>query len=114
MNLADDLLAFIHRAPTPYHAVEQTLQHLDRAGFRRLDERDRWSLGAGDRFAVVRNDGSLIAAIVGREEPAVSGFRILRSLSSPMAALSYTRGWIATLPWPAASRCCAMGVRRRS
>ena len=77
MDLAQDLLQFIQRAPTPYHAVAEGVRLLRAAGFRRIEEGDRWSLSPGDRFAVVRNDGSLIAGIVGRDDPAAAGFRIL-------------------------------------
>jgi aspartyl aminopeptidase len=73
----DDLLAFIDDSPTPYHAVATASMRLEAAGYRRLDESDRWSLAAGDQCYVVRGGGSLAAFEVGRSEPALAGFRVV-------------------------------------
>jgi aspartyl aminopeptidase len=73
----DDLLAFIDDSPTPYHAVATASMRLEAAGYRRLDESDRWSLAAGDQCYVVRGVGSLAAFEVGRSEPALAGFRVV-------------------------------------
>lgn len=72
-----DLLAFIDRSPSPYHAVANALRRLEAAGFRRLREEEPWALEPGARCAVVRGDGSLIAIQVGSESPAEGGFRIV-------------------------------------
>ena len=58
-----DLLAFIDRAPTPYHAVAESVLRLEAAGFSRLDESELWSLLPGDRHYVLRAGGSLVAAL---------------------------------------------------
>jgi aspartyl aminopeptidase len=71
-----DLLEYIDRSPTPYHAVAETTKRLEAAGYTRLEEASAWSVEAGDRRYVVRG-GSLIAFEVGRESPAVAGFRII-------------------------------------
>jgi aspartyl aminopeptidase len=72
-----DLLTFIDRSPTPYHAVVECRRRLEAAGFERLDERDPWSLEPGDRRSVVRGDGSLVAFEVGSLPPAQAGFRLV-------------------------------------
>jgi len=72
-----DLLAFIDRSPTPYHAVEEARHRLQGAGFRALAETDVWDLSPGDRRCVVRGDGSLIAFEVGTASPTEAGFRVL-------------------------------------
>jgi aspartyl aminopeptidase len=72
-----DLLAYIDASPTPYHAVAESARRLEAAGFRRLEESDRWECSAGDRVYVVRTDGSLIALILGSDPPADAGFRII-------------------------------------
>jgi aspartyl aminopeptidase len=77
MDQVSDLLAYIDASPTPYHAVAEAGRRLERAGFRRLSEGDRWGLSTGDRVYVVRADGSVIAAVIGSEAPATAGFRIL-------------------------------------
>ena len=72
-----DLLAFIDRCPTPYHAVAEATRRLRGAGFRELSEAEVWELSAGDRRYVVRNDGSLVAFQLGQSSPAEGGFRVI-------------------------------------
>jgi aspartyl aminopeptidase len=72
-----DLLDFITRSPTPYHAVAESVRRLESAGFRECREADRWQLAPGGRHYVVRTEGSLVAFQVGTEPPAEAGFRIV-------------------------------------
>jgi aspartyl aminopeptidase len=76
-DAADDLLAFVDASPTPYHACAEVIRRLEAHGFRRLDERDGWSLAAGDRVYVLRGDTSLLAFVLGAEPPAAAGFRLV-------------------------------------
>ncbi len=72
-----DLLAFIDRSPTPYHAVAESVARLSAVGFSEAQEAELWDLAPGDRRVVVRGDGSLLAFQVGSVSPAVGGFRIV-------------------------------------
>ena len=72
-----DLLAFIDRSPSPYHAVAEAVRRLSAAGFSPLREEEAWRLEPGARRTVVRGDGSLIAFQVGSESPAEAGFRVV-------------------------------------
>ncbi|HEY5656293.1 MAG TPA: M18 family aminopeptidase [Myxococcota bacterium] len=74
-DLVADLLDYIDRSPTPYHAVAESVRRLDAAGFQELDEAQAWSLAPGDRRYAVRGQGSLVAFGVGRCAPAASGYR---------------------------------------
>jgi aspartyl aminopeptidase len=74
---ATDLLAFIDRSPSPYHAVAESVRRLEAAGFRAATETEVWELAPGDRRYVVRNEGSLAALQVGEVTPAEAGFRII-------------------------------------
>lgn len=74
---ADDLLAYIHASPTPWHAVAETVRRLDAAGYRAIDERDRWNLSPGDKVYVVRGGSSIIALELGTSPPSESGYRIV-------------------------------------
>ncbi len=69
-----DLLQFIDRSPTPYHAVAEAARRLVGAGFRALDEAELWELSPGDARYAVRGGGSLLAFIVGERSPAEAGF----------------------------------------
>jgi aspartyl aminopeptidase len=72
-----DLLAFVDRSPTPYHAVAESARRLEAAGFRRLAEPDAWSLAPGDACFAIRAEGSLLAWRMGELSPAEAGFRIV-------------------------------------
>lgn len=72
-----DLLTFIDRSPTPYHAVVEARRRLEAEGFRELPEADPWDLAPGDRRLVVRGGGSLVALQVGSVSPAEAGYRVV-------------------------------------
>ena len=72
-----DLLAYIDRSPTPYHAVVETVRRLEGAGYGMIRESDVWELSPGDRRYLVRGEGSLVAFQVGSVSPAEGGFRII-------------------------------------
>jgi aspartyl aminopeptidase len=76
-DLVTDLLAFIDRSPTPYHAVAETERQLRGAGFVRLEEASIWDLTLGSKRFVVRGDGSMVAFHIGTELPSKSGFRMV-------------------------------------
>jgi aspartyl aminopeptidase len=76
-ELATDLLAFIDRSPSPYHAVAESVRRLEAAGFRGAAETEIWEVAPGDRLYVVRSEGSLAALQVGEVTPAEAGFRII-------------------------------------
>ena len=60
------LLDYIGRSVTPFHAVWQMQQALDRAGYRQLDEQDHWGQVQG-RYYVIRDGGSIIAFVVNED-----------------------------------------------
>src|SRR5262245_34712492 len=72
-----DLLAFIDRSPTPYHAVAETVRRLEAAGYREAPEVDAWVLAPGDRRYSVRGGGSLVALHMGAVSPVLGGFRVI-------------------------------------
>ena len=72
-----DLLAYIDRSPTPYHAVAESIHRLEQHGYHQLSETEAWELESGARHYVVRNDGSLVACEVGSVSPAEAGFHIV-------------------------------------
>jgi aspartyl aminopeptidase len=72
-----DLLTFIDRSPTPYHAVAEAIARLESAGYSRLEESELWTLASGDRRFVVRGGGSLLSFEIGTSAPASAGFRIV-------------------------------------
>lgn len=55
------LFDFIAQSPTCFQAVDTAAKTLEAAGYRRLGEGDGWTLNAGDKYYVTRNQSSLIA-----------------------------------------------------
>lgn len=76
-SAAQDLLNFIDTSPSPWHAVQTCEARLQSAGFKRLDEVDRWQLAAGDHCYVVRGGASIIAFIVGNQAAVNVGLRLI-------------------------------------
>ncbi len=74
---ARDLLNFIDASPSPWHAVQTVADRLQRSGFVALREDERWQLAAGGRYYVIRGGASIIAFVVGRDDLAASGFRLV-------------------------------------
>lgn len=70
------LMSYLDQSPTPFHAVSSMLSRLQSQGFNLLDERDDWLLTPG-KYVVTRNDSSLIAFVLGSEDPVNSGLRIV-------------------------------------
>ena len=69
MDLNEELLSFISRSPTAFHAVENAAKELADAGFREWSETEDWTLGPGACGFVRRNGSSLIAFRVPRSLP---------------------------------------------
>ncbi len=72
-----DLLDFIDASPSPWHVIATIEQRLQSFNFQRLQETDHWTLSAGGRYYVVRDDSSIILFVVGQQAVADTGFKIL-------------------------------------
>jgi len=61
-DFVQGLLDFIQHSPTPFHAVQNMVELLEKAGFQPLLETDAWKIKSGTgRYFVIRNDSSIIA-----------------------------------------------------
>ena len=69
MDINSQLLDFIARSPTAFHAVENVKDTLTAAGFRELYETEDFSLVPGEGVLVRRNGSSLIALRVPERPP---------------------------------------------
>ena len=57
----EQLLNFIEKSPSPFHVIENMKEEFNKAGFERLQENKRWNLKKGGAYYVTRNDSSIIA-----------------------------------------------------
>ncbi len=71
----DDLMSFLAASPTPYHAVANAAERLEKAGFRQVAETDAWDGTAGGKY--VLRGGAIIAWYVPEGAPAHAPFRIV-------------------------------------
>lgn len=76
---AREMLEFIEKSPTCFHAVENLKKMLEKEGFRELREREEWETAPGGKYYVTRNDSSVIALRIPESEP--KGFHIVASHS---------------------------------
>ena len=72
-----DLLDYIDRSPTPFHAVNEMKILLIQQGYSELKESKNWNLFSNGKYFVTRNDSSLIAFILGTKTQDASGFKIV-------------------------------------
>jgi aspartyl aminopeptidase len=72
------LIGFLNRSPTPFHAVQQMTNRLVESGYKVLNEEDSWQLEAGGHYVMTRNDSSIIAWKMPENRSLTeSGFRML-------------------------------------
>ncbi|GAA1150933.1 M18 family aminopeptidase [Streptomyces hebeiensis] len=71
----DDLMSFLAASPSPYHAVANAAERLEKAGFRQVRETDAWDGSAGGRF--VLRGGAIIAWYVPEGAEPHTPFRIV-------------------------------------
>ena len=74
MDTLHQLMDFISRSPSPYHAVASAAALLEGAGFARLEECASWTLEWGKGYYTTRNQSSLIAFRLPKTAP--SGWRM--------------------------------------
>lgn len=71
------LLDFIQQSPSPFHATQSIYQALQAAGYQALDERETWQIEPQGRYYITRNDSSIIAIQLGKQDPVEHGIRMV-------------------------------------
>ena len=56
-----DLLKFLDNSPVNFLAAEEIMRRLDKAGYIRLDARDKWNLEPGRNYYISKNGSAVIA-----------------------------------------------------
>ena len=74
-----DLINFIDKSPSSFHAVENAKIKLNDAGFIELDFKDKWILEKGGKYYTINNNSSIIAFVVGNGEIDKDGFKLIGS-----------------------------------
>ncbi|MFF1717719.1 M18 family aminopeptidase [Streptomyces sviceus] len=71
----DDLMTFLAASPTPYHAVANAAERLEKAGFRQVSETDAWEGSSGGKY--VLRGGAIIAWYVPEDAAPHTPYRIV-------------------------------------
>ena len=66
-QMSKELLTFIKKSPSCFHAVHTIAEMLKEAGFQELKECEAWSLQQGGKYFTTRNQSSVIAFTIGKE-----------------------------------------------
>ncbi len=78
-EISEQLIEFIDKSPTCFHAVQTMSDMLREEGFTELREDQRWHIEKGGRYFVARNGSSLIAFTIPEQD--MKGMRIMASHS---------------------------------
>ncbi|MER5602888.1 M18 family aminopeptidase [Streptomyces sp. NPDC002265] len=71
----DDLMTFLSASPSPYHAVANAAERLEKAGFRQVSETDAWDGTTGGKY--VLRGGAIVAWYVPGSAAPHTPFRIV-------------------------------------
>ena len=72
-----ELLDFLGKSPTPFHAVQQIAEQLLQAGYSYLDEKQSWNIAPAGKYFTTRNQSSIIAFHTGSRNPTEAGIRMM-------------------------------------
>ena len=76
-KLAQELIDFLYKSPTSYHAASSVKDMLDNEGFEEIFEKDSWNFEKGGKYYLVKNNSAVIAFKVGNGEIEKDGFRLI-------------------------------------
>ncbi|KAM3083623.1 vacuolar aminopeptidase 1, variant 2 [Clarireedia jacksonii] len=87
-DYAEPFINFMTENPTIWHAIAYWENKLEKAGYKRLSERDSWSdeLEAGGKYYVTRNGTSLVAFAVGGKYKSGNGIAMAAAHSDSLTA----------------------------
>ncbi|OBZ76741.1 Aspartyl aminopeptidase [Grifola frondosa] len=83
---ATRFLSFVNASPTPFHAVHSAALRLEKAGFRKIREKDEWEkdVKAGGKYYFTRNQSALLAFTIPQKWQPGAGVSIVAThIDSP-------------------------------
>lgn len=73
-KMAADMLTFIEKSPSAFHAIANLEQLYTENGYQALEEKEEWNLANGGKYYVTRNGSALIAFEIPQGE--IKGFHM--------------------------------------
>ncbi len=61
IQLAEELIDFIHSSPTAFHVVENVALELESKGYKNLKLTEEWTIEKGGKYYITKNDSALFA-----------------------------------------------------
>ncbi|EJD01371.1 aspartyl aminopeptidase [Fomitiporia mediterranea MF3/22] len=84
LEAADKFVTFVNASPTPFHAVQNASSMLEKAGFTKLVEDEKWNLKGGGKYFFTRNQASLLAFTLPQKwEPGTGASIVATHVDSP-------------------------------
>jgi len=77
IDFNQNLLTFLDKSPTPFHAVAAMSECLEKNDFQKLDELEMWGQLSAGKYYITRNESSLIAFSLGENPLAETGFKMV-------------------------------------
>ncbi len=65
-KVSQELLSFLQKSPSSFHAIQTMKEELEKEGFEELLESSKWELVQGKSYYVTRNGSSIIAFRIGK------------------------------------------------
>lgn len=81
LQFAKDLMSFLDKSPSAFHAVLEMKERLNKAGFQELEEGKAWKLKKKGKYYITKNDSAIFAFQLGTGELEEEGFHIIGSHS---------------------------------
>ena len=79
LEFAKQLIDFVHKSPSNYHAVENVKETLLINGFKELDLRERWKVEKDKKYFTIKNNSAIMAFKIGNGDLEKDGFKLIGS-----------------------------------
>ncbi len=81
LQLANELIDFIHQSPTAFHVIKEAKNILSKAGFIELNMGESWKLKKGAKYYTTKNDSALFAFQLGTAPLEENGIKLVSAHS---------------------------------
>ena len=76
-KFAINLINFIDRSPSQFHATKNVEEILIKEGFKKLNFQDKWELEKEGKYYTIKNNSAIIGFVIGKGEIEENGFKLI-------------------------------------